>query len=335
MKIFFTLVLALLALCVTAQTVVPQSQAIKNFPTGEYTAYLTHKKPGTDEYQGGVSDRVWRINDISPEKNQPATHYHLRMMSDLSEMDASKPELYEYSFLPDHIAFPVTYEETGYMASAKLQEAIGYVKTRVNIETRIVFLGEHIYFIKEWKSKDDYKLYAVLEPGGTPDGLIKMMKLVAKTPKKMKELDPDAKLKAYLDAAYEEQARYYAEWVKVPKNKQTETAADMQYEAMIKGIKKFNSDYEKTPEFQAMLRNNRLAAEARAESQLTVNNNSGSDVYVYSEGSRNGSRVSAGGSRSFSCDEALYYTSSPSSSVNGGGTRFHGGGGCGSTVSIP
>ena len=320
--------------CLSAQSVQHQSEAIKGFSAGEYIAYLTHKKAGSDDYQGGINNRVWRILSIEPDKNQPDAHYEIAMMANEDpDRSAEKPEEHTSLYFPDHVAFPITYMRSVYEGNPKMQGLIGYVPRRERCEQRLVFLDDQIYFINDWKDKDNYRLFAVLEAGELPDGLIKTMKLINSTPKKMKALDPDAKLRAYLDAAYAARDAYYASWVAKPANKQVETLIEDRYKAMDAAINQANEDYVNSDYYKRVLANNRAAASAKAATRLTVKNTSSERIYVYAENSGATSELCAGCETTMDCELELFYKYSTGARD---GAMFHrGNGGCGTVISIP
>ena len=51
-----------------------------------------------------------------------------------------------------------------------------------------------------------------------------------------------------------------------------------------------SQDYLKSDEFKRIMANNKRAEDADRANRVTVQNNTGKDIYVYEEGSRNGSR---------------------------------------------
>ena len=87
---------------------------------------------------------------------------------------------------------------------------------------------------------------------------------------------------------------------------------------MAKTIRSMSQDYLKSDECKRIMANNKRGEDADRANRVTVQNNNGKDIYVYEEGSRNGSRVNVNSSGCFDCKKGLYYIFNSNSSVNGG-----------------
>ena len=73
----------------------------------------------------------------------------------------------------------------------------------------------------------------------------------------------------------------------------------------------------------------------RQEHDVTIKNNTGKDIYIFQEGSRNGTRISANGSGSGDCTKSLYYSFTGKSELNGNGSKFYSGNAsCGGNINV-
>ncbi len=328
-------IIILLISCFTfssqAQSINDQTKELQNIKKGAYTAYLTHKNG--DQYIGGINDLHHEVTDIKDYRVKPGTHQEVYL---IKNKNPQKPkELRPDMLVPDNEAFPATYIFAAYEGNKKLMKDIGYtIREHSGYGSeRVVFLEGKIYLIKDWKSKDDYTLHAVLEHTNKPLKGIKLMKEVYKTRKKMKKEQPDAKLQKYLDQAFTKQREIYETWILNPKNsafidKKEEIAQNMK-----NFIKKDREEYLKSDEYKRIMANNNSGTQSG--DLITVQNKLGKDIYVYQEGSRNGTPVRAGGRSTFDCKKTYYYSTSGKADINGNGLRFYSANSsCGGTVEI-
>ncbi|MFY7709442.1 hypothetical protein ACOSQB_02340 [Tenacibaculum sp. MEBiC07804] len=103
-------------------------------------------------------------------------------------------------------------------------------------------------------------------------------------------------------------------------------------------VKRYNDSVYKTPEYQKMLAHQKRMSkmdEQNSKRIVTITNNTGKSIYIFEEGSRNGSSLGNTNSRSFPCNKNGYYSTVPNSSINGNGRLFYrANSGCSSKVSI-
>jgi hypothetical protein len=311
------------------KTVNDQNTELKNIQKGEYTVYLTHKK-GDGNYMGGIADYNLAVTEVAPDKNFPNEHSEVMIEKTWRENNAKRAGIY----LAGNLGFPATYIATGYEGNPKMQKEIGfapscysdsYLSGKRISDTRVVFLDGRIYIIEDWKNKDDYNLIAVAEQGATPKGF-KLMKAVMQTPKKIAALDPDKLLQEYLDAAFSEQQKHSA------KHKTGEKKLNDIYNEIMKAIKDSNNEYWNSEEGQAIIARNKEDANSGGK-KVTIDNDTGDDIFIYEEGSRNGSVIRVNSSNTFDCSKSYYVGSG--SSVNGGGYRVvSANASCGATVTV-
>ena len=335
-KIIFTIALLALVGMGTAQEVVKdQTEELMSIEKGMYMAYIATQDKG-GKYLGGIQQDPYHVLEINTYRVAPNSRHKEVYLTNNQNYDVSNLEKYPM-YLPDNEAFPVTYISNTYEGNAKLQESIGFTPRSEDYykEVRAVFLDGKIYMISDWKSKDDYVLTQVLEPQEQKISGFKLMKTSMKSPKKMEADQPFAKLQAYLDAATKKQQEVYAVWIKDPVNKGLVDNKKDISTLMAKTIRSMSQDYLKSDEFKRIMANNKRAEDADRANRVTVQNNTGKDIYVYEEGSRNGSRVNVNSSGSFDCKKGLYYTFSSSSSVNGDGSKVYSANqNCGGTANV-
>lgn len=333
--------IALLGLCILffannlkAQNEIKhQTQELESIQVGNYTGYLTHQSSdGT--YEGGLDVLVYKITQFKEYTIQPGAHKEVYM---LFGEDPDRPDNHEETmFLPDNEAFPITYVQKVYEGNPAMQKEIGYSPriNRLSDGNRIVFIDGKIYMIKDWVDKDNYKLEAVLEFQAKKMGGLKKMKEVMKSPKKMKEMQPHKTLQEYLDNAYSKQQEVYAKWIKNPKNAALIENIDQIREFIIGAINKQRDDWYNSAEYKRIKERNADAKQSSLENEVTIRNNTGKDIYIYQEGSSNGSRVSANGRGTFNCKKNLYYSFSGNSSASKGTLANSANQSCGTTVNV-
>ena len=322
-----------------SQEIKDQTEILLGFKQTEYLNYLTQKDE-SGKYLGGIKKEPYHLVAFKTYRVAPNSRHKEVYLSD--DLKCTAENWYDCSmYLPDNEAFPVTYVSTVYEGNKKLKEGIGYTaRTGRYAENRAVFLENKIYLIEEWKGKDDYKLKSVLEVKEGKISGFKLLKLSAKSPKKMAEEQPKAKLQAYLDAATAKQEKVYAEWIKNPVNKGLISNKKDIAALMKKTIKKMSDDWLSSDEFKRIQKNNRLADEAAARSQITIQNNSSHRLCIAGERSGGITYISAGSSTSFSCDVDIWYIydsnrNGISSNEIRKGTKFYtANSGCGTTVTI-
>lgn len=310
-----------------------QTKQLEAIQVGNYTGYLTQQSSdGT--YEGGLDVLVYKITNFKDYRIQPGAHKEVYM---LFGEDPDRPDDHkETMFLPDNEAFPITYVQKVYEGSPAMQKEIGYSPriNRLSDGNRIVFIDGKIFMIEDWVDKDNYKLQAVLEFQAKKMGGLKKMKEVMKSPKKMKAMQPHKTLQEYLNNAYNKQEEVYAQWIKNPKNAALVQNIDQIREFIIGAINKQRDEWYNSAEYKRIKERNASATQSSSENEVTINNKTGKDIYIYEEGSRNGSRVSANGRGTFNCKKNLYHSFSGNSSASNGTLFVRANQSCGTTVNV-
>lgn len=331
-----TVLLVLCQAILNAQEIKNQSEEIDKLKKGAYTAYLA-QWDGNGNYSGGIDDTVYKVADINTyriRENSPHKEVYLILRGSKTDAKKHKPLM----FIPDNEAYPVTYMQRVYEGNKKMQEEIGYApRTNVYEDTRAVFLDGKIYILNNWKSKDEYSLKAVLEFQEKKLGGLKMMKEVMKSPKKLKVDQPHQKLQTYLKEALKKQETVYANWIKNPENKAIVDNTKLINKLVNGAITKFNDDYKKSDVWKRIQENNRRAEASAAANDVTIKNSTGSDIYLYEEGSMNGKLIRSNSSGTLDCKTSYYYTFSHSSGTRHGAAGplgYSANSSCGGTVTI-
>ncbi|EZH74239.1 hypothetical protein ATO12_15345 [Aquimarina atlantica] len=312
-----------------------QTEELESIQVGNYTAYLTQQSSSGD-YQGGLDVLLYKITNFKDYRIQPGAHKEVYM---LFGENAKRPDDHKESmFIPDNEAFPITYVHNVYEGSPAMQDEIGFAPRKIHQSTydsRLVFLDGKIYILKEWVDKDNYKLKAVLEYQAKKMGGLKKMKEVMKSPKKMKAMQPHKTLQEYLDNAYNKQQEVYAEWLKTPKNAALVENTESTRKFIIAAINKQRDDWMNSEEYKRIKERNQMARQSDLENRVHIVNKTGKEIYIYKEGSRNGSRLSThfGGAK-FDCKKNLYYSFSGNSSASNGTLIVRANQSCGTTVNV-
>lgn len=344
MKKIKTLLICAIVLMLTAQVqaqeVKNQSEIIRsNVSKGDY-------KIIADKYMrhGGVMT----ITNIVADKSRPNDHFEISFKK--YPNDATESTRNEVIRLfADNTSFPVTYMHSNYEGNAKLQKAVAYLVQESKYSTdRFVFIDNYLFFLADWKNKDDYLVRFILE---NPDakkemgenkskkkkkgGFFKKMKQGLKnastgSKEKIEKLKAEV-LQPYLDKATAKQKANYAEWVKVPKNKKLENHIADSRVLMEKAMKKYNDDILKSPEYQRMLAYHRWM---NNNINVTVKNNSGRTIWVGSgKTAFITTKIESGSSSVQTCTSDMYYYYSDAKGSQG--TKFYtGDSACGSSVTI-
>jgi len=338
---------------VMAQDILSQSEEVKNMKIGEYKVYRVipqaNGKPTFESF-----DYVDEITEKKPEKNFP--NQHIQVLGKLQNKKAS--------FLPDNWAFPATYIQKGYEGNKKMQEDFGYIPQKIhkndNHEERVVYLNGWIFNLSDWNSKDDYTLWTVSIPklsdeerealkekqktegptaGTKKKGLqAKLLALQesAMSPefRELKNTNVTQMLQNYLDAAFAKQKIEYAAWIRNSDNAKFIENVDLIRETMAKFYKKDREEYLKSDEYKRIMANNARADRARANSTVTIKNESGGTICVTTGGSSR--TIGPGGSSSFSCSGDVYYgqMSGNTCSTTKGSLIVGANSSCGQTVTV-
>lgn len=312
-----------------------QTEELTSIQLGDYIGYLT-QQDGSGTYEGGLDELVYKAIEFRDYRIQPGVHKEVIM---LFRGDSDRPDKFKDSekmFLPDNAAFPITYIERVYEGNKAMQDEIGFApRTDKNpYEYRLVFLDGKIFVIKNWVDKDNYKLFSVMEHQVKKMGGLKKMKEVMKSPKKMKEMQPHKTLQNYLDAAFKKQQEVYMQWMKNPENAAIVENTELIRKLTIDAINKQRDDWRNSDEYRRIKERNQSAASSDSKSLITLVNRTGKDIYIYEEGSSNGSRVSANGSGRFNCEKNQYYSFSGNSSASKGTQITNANQSCGQTITV-
>lgn len=306
------------------------------------------------DYQTLLGSSVFqRIAEIQPDKAQSYGHLHI-VVQPYPEHASDQTRKTRVDYFADNVAFPVTYRQTVYEGNAKLQEKIGYSLRRgryVNKE-RLVVVDNYIFFLNEWKSKDDYRLRSVLKIdgdnaigakssttglskskgfGGFLGELTKAMGQVATGQTVGEDTDKlkETVLQPYLDKATAEQKRKFAVWKQKPANARHLKYLDDMDAAMTEGIRNYNKKIYNSPAHQRMLAHRRWMEK---NINVEVKNNTGSRVWVGSKTSPYYAGIPSGSSSTHTCTGDLYVHYSKESTS---GTKFYNArSACGSSVNI-
>ncbi|NMH88527.1 hypothetical protein [Flavivirga algicola] len=334
MKTKLLLLFVLLGLGGIAQNEIKhQTEQLDLINKGEYIAYFT-KQNGSSEYEGGLDKLIYKLTKLQDYRIQPGAHKEVYMVFAGS---ADHPERHkETMFLPDNEAFPITYVQKVFEGNKDMQDEIGFAPriNRLTDGNRLVFLEGKIYAIKDWKDKDNYKLVSVLEHQTKKMGGLKKMKEVMRSPKKMKAMQPHETLQKYLDNAFEKQQTVYDQWMKKPQNAAIVENTESIRKLTIDAINKQRADWRNSDEYRRIKERNQSFAQSDLENRVTIRNNSGKDIYIYAEGSSNGSRVSISGNGTFSCKKNQYYSFNGNSSAANATKIASANQSCGQTITV-
>lgn len=353
MKKTFKIVVVALALFsfsnVKAQEVKSQSEIIKTLNKGKYRIITSSSSLG---YSGDMN-----IVDISADKNQPDKHFELAIEKFPDEEDEGDRR--RETYFRDNLAFPATYIKNYYVGMKRIRQKVGYALNRGRDvgDDRLVVVGNYIFLIKDWNSKDEYWLYTILEDTSSEGekkgkekkkkkkkgfgGFFKALKEGIKAASsgggdaKLKKLKEEV-LQPYLDKAFEKQEKEYANWIKKPKNAKLKKHLDGLYKKIKQAerdyVKRYNDSLSKTPKYKRIDAHRARMANMKSD-RVTIRNTIGRTIYVYEEGSRNTTAVYNNGRGTFSCEKVLYYTFS-SKSATGNGVRITSGGKCGGDIHV-
>lgn len=337
----------------SAQNVKSQSEQIKSLQLGKYIAVDVIKlKNGS--YDHAPLKLENELIEVLPEPNF-SEHKYFKMVI------ASQEKFY----LPDNMAFPMTYAQLAYEGNEKLQKAVGYVPREIRKgSTNRVFVHDGVIFDLSTGFDEDskesyqpYRLYvheSVLKENPKDDKPKKKLSLKERMMKKMAGKNSEVaktitinnylngkeavkKAIEYLEKAVAQKKEVYPKWIINSTNKTRLDLIEERRELMFAAMKKYNEDLMDTPEWRRIVENNRRAEAAGRANNVTIQNNTGRDIYIYSEGSMNGTRVNAGSSSTFDCGTSQYYAFDGNSGTRGGNAgpqAYSAGSGCGSTVTV-
>ena len=340
----------------SAQKVKSQSEHINSLQPGTYYAanLLEDKKKGYN-YDLYI-DKPILLKEVSQDPNFIEHKYFV------IEEDGS-----EYNYVVDNYAFPVTYGREHFEGNKRLQEKVGYVPREFSQGRTVhVAIIDGLIYDFNWKFKEGdastYVPYRVLmhesflKEDNSKDGKKKkkkklslkerMMRKLATSPEmkaalrvngKLREMDAAQIAVDYVTQALTKQKNVESKWMTDSYNSQRIQLLDDRRKIMFKAMKKYNDDLMDTPEWRRIVENNRRAEAAGKANNVTIENNTGKDVWLYAERSMNGTVIRANSSGIFDCKINYYYAFSGNAGTRGGNAgpqAYSAGSGCGSTMSV-
>lgn len=336
-KTVLTFLVLLMGVTINAQEVKNQTEHIKSLPVGKYLTYDLKSKNGKNYW---VPIRLEaELASVEFEKNFKE-HKYLNLKVGNSMHD--KPETY----LPDNMAFPATLAKITYEGNTKLQKKVGYVPREIKNDRtkRYVVLDGVIFCLhnefnpekpetyKPWrlyvsesyakndKAKGDTKKKKKKKTSffGKLTSLSSVSASSDPIQAKLNKEDALAKVKNYLTKAFAKQKEVFPKWKNEPKNKLRLENLEIRKKLMAKAMYDYNEAYRNSDEYKRILENQKYWKKYDAENEVTITNNMGRDIYIYEDGSMNGSRLDNGGSRAYNCKKTYRYTFSGNSGSRGG-----------------
>ncbi|GAA0872839.1 hypothetical protein GCM10009117_19860 [Gangjinia marincola] len=350
-----TLALLFLTTLGFGQEIKNQTEQIKSLKPGNY-----RKVELIDDKKGGFNYDLYPTPIVLKEvKQDPNFSEHKYFVLEEDGTD--------YNYVIDNMAFPVTFGKEYFMGNEKLQKKVGYVPrefskgrtVRASVIDGIIYdynwkfdakdksthipyrLLVHESFLKEENGKDSNEKKKKLSlkermmqkmAGNNPE-----MKAALYVNNKLRDMNAAQIGQDYIQAALAQQKEVEPKWLADKNNARRVKLLDDRRELMYKAMKKYNDDLMDTPEWRRIQENNRLANAAAAKNSVTIKNGFGKDVYVYEEGSMNGTRINAGSTGTFSCSSSYYYAFNGNAGTRGGNAgpkAYSANSSCGSTVTI-
>ena len=176
---------------------------------GAFARYIIAYDKGSKSYAiTGCCNDTWQISSESYRDN-------------FKRIFLAKSETKNSEYYPDEEAYPVTYVRghNGYATASsgssagKLHQKYGFdAGLRISPKDRMVFIGEWVYVLENWKSKDSYRI-AYIAKKGAIKGMKKMVEST-KAAMKGKTEGPRHKeiLQAYLDEGFKLQEAALPAW---------------------------------------------------------------------------------------------------------------------------
>lgn len=352
MKNLLALFFALFMLnSINGQEVKNQTEQIKLLKIGNYVSYKVNKKDNGKYYFTPWGLKC-ELNSVEQEKNF-VEHKYINFQ--IFGSGHSTPE----SYLPDNMGFPVTLAKVAYEGNAKLQKKVGYVPREIiqgKTKRFVVFKGMifrlstsfdpekpstfepisiyvHDSYGKTSKTEENSKKKKK-KKSFFKNLKSKALSKLASHPSEIKLNDesPVEELLNYLKKAIAKQKSIYPTWKTKTANKLRLANLEKRRKLMDKAMYDYNEAYKKSDEWKRIQENERRANSAAAANNTTIANNTGRDIYVYEEGSYNGTRINNGSSQSFGCNSTYYYSFSGNSKWSAG-TKISGTS-CGGTATV-
>jgi hypothetical protein len=200
-------------------------------------------------------------------------------------------------YFPDEEAFPATYVKGAWLGGPEEIEKYDVVET--DPTKRMVIVGDWVYQLEDWKSKDDYHIIRLFKKGQVS----KMAGL--KESLKYKKNDPGdefkKRLQDYLDAAFAKQAELLPAWNEA--NKELIAKRMENFKACWASLNDENDAYWASPKGQAKLA--RMRGEGpHSDKYYTIVNTGSSPLKLYSAGGP--LTIPAGGSEKRNCIHDIY-----------------------------
>lgn len=189
-NLILTSTLVLFASIIFAQE--NQHQKAIAMGAGDYTRYPCKYDDGKYTFEG-ISSDPWKVKFEQTADGQ---------IQGLQVSRTSSGKIWA-EYYPDHEAFTVNFKQGGkYTAKS---DALWFKEDK-----RVVFMGDFIYLLEDYKDQDSWKIDAVIAPG-TFKG-IKAMKESLNAKKKMEAIDHVANIKTYFAEGYKKQAEMIPAW---------------------------------------------------------------------------------------------------------------------------
>ncbi|MGD1945847.1 MAG: hypothetical protein ACFB0A_06225, partial [Croceivirga sp.] len=277
------------------------------------------------------------------------------------------------NFIPDNMAFPITYAKLFYEGNDKLKKQVGYVPREIQpgSTNRVCILDGVVFDLNTKFNEDDpdtyvpYRLYVHenfgedFDEGNKKDSGKKkkrslkermeqgmMKKLANKNPElkaiynciqKLQAMDAVNLVQNYLTSALAKRRVMEPKWKQNANNTKRLELVEERRELMFAAMKKYNEDLMDTPEWRRIQENNAFWEKQARENDITIKNETGSDIYLYEAGSMNGSRINSGSSGRFNCKTTYYYafdSNSGSRVGNAGALAYSANSSCGGTITV-
>ena len=258
------------------------------------------------------------------------------------------------------MGFPVTLAELGYEGNPKMQKEVGYVpvEIRPGRTQQIAVVNGVIHNLTTDFKNDDptavipfsiyvHESFAAGDSAPKEETKKKKMSLkermnsvkqaldvsnLDKGAKQLRERNAIQELHTYLEQAVAQQKAMYPKWSKEPVNAERLEYVIKTREIMFEVMNKYNDDLKDTDEWRRIQENNRRAEASARANNLTISNGTGRDIYIYEEGSSNGTRVYSGSFKVFRCASSYYYNFDGNSSYKEGSPVNNTG--CGTTTTV-
>lgn len=281
------LLVAILIANFSAKAQVEQTEAVKSNGGGVHINYVATKEGGSYKYEFSYYKPTFRLEPFH-ELDQTMVYY--------KNENIPSEEL----FVPAEDAFVVTYVRARYKGNDSIINVTHGMQYYT--EDRLVFVDEFVYYLTNWKSKDDYVIKYVFKPGELTK--IQGAKEVFAADKNMQKAGVTEKLENYLKTAFEKQAQLLPEWEKMNPEMVGRRERNAEYASAL--IEAKNNAWWASPEGQAKLKEMRESSNSNSPTKFTVVNTGSNAIDI---GSQMGSHthLQSGSSMKFNCSDDVYY----------------------------